>query len=506
MYRKSYLLLCLILLALEATAKPNIKNLEKEDLAFSDFLIKQAEIADQYDSEEHRVGDLPWANGELPLERHYAGYIHIRSFEAFQKKGNASLWLQGGPGSSSMIGLFNEMGPFNVTSDMKLIRNSHTWNKNYGMLFIDQPVGTGYSFVDPPCQTILTDAESSHVYQCQGENDGNHWKHKKSTSLEQTIIRKIESFFISRKSHHTKNDDPCYMEGYASNQKGISKDLLVFLQKFYQRYPEQKLGELYIAGESYAGKYVPSFATAIHKHNTYLRQYRKYGDIFPLAGIAIGSGLTDPITQVKVLGEQAYQFGLVSRSDADHINQLAAQVVIQIQKNDFLGAREIRNRMFGYWQNVTGIMNYYDIRRTKMQNDWSLMERFLNIPEIKKAVNVGNRRYYKDASGDIMKSTAHLFPMLIENYKVVLFQGNMDFRDGVVGNSEWLYSLEFKGAEIFRKKPRKIWRIDDNVVGYSTQSRNLSRIIFLQSGHYIPLDQPIASLEMITRFIENDPF
>ncbi|CAG8446779.1 5260_t:CDS:10 [Ambispora gerdemannii] len=503
---KGYLFLCLILLALEASSKPNIKNLEKEDLVFSKFLIKQAKGSKQFDGEEHRVGDLPWANGELPLEKHYAGYIHIRSFKIFERTGNASLWLQGGPGSSSMIGLFYEMGPFKVTSNMKLIRNPHTWNKHYGMLFIDQPVGAGYSFVDSPHQAILTDPECSYIDQYQGENGDGNAKHQKS-KLRQTIIRMMESFFFRRKSHHVRNDDPCYMEGYVSNQKGISKDLLVFLQKFYQRYPEQKRSELYIAGESYAGKYVPSFATAIYKHNTFLRQQKKYEDIFPLAGVAIGSGFTDPITQIKSHGEQAYQLGgLVSSNDADYMNQLAALTVLRIKENDFLGAREIRNKLFKYWQNVTGIMNYYDIRRTEMQNDWSLMERFLNIPEIKKSVNVGNRRYFKDLSGDIMKSTAHLFPTLIENYKVMLFQGNMDFRDGVVGNTEWLCSLEFDGSEIFRKKPRKIWHLDDNLIGYSVQSRNLTRIVFLQSGHFVPIDQPIATLDMITRFIENEPF
>ncbi|KAI3380946.1 hypothetical protein SNEBB_001631, partial [Seison nebaliae] len=56
------------------------------------------------------------------------------------QKGNESsallIWLQGGPGASSLFGLFIEHDPERAT----------TWNENYHLLYIDNPVDTGFSF------------------------------------------------------------------------------------------------------------------------------------------------------------------------------------------------------------------------------------------------------------------------------------------------------------------------------------------------------------------------
>ena len=61
------------------------------------------------------------------------------------------LWLQGGPGWPSMYGLFKENGPFLIGWDPKsqkptLLNNIYSWTKNHNMLYIDNPVGTGFSF------------------------------------------------------------------------------------------------------------------------------------------------------------------------------------------------------------------------------------------------------------------------------------------------------------------------------------------------------------------------
>ncbi|KAF9093065.1 hypothetical protein BGX23_003683 [Mortierella sp. AD031] len=108
--------------------------------------------------QEHRVGPLPWAAGQEPIQESYADNFPIRQWITKDgTKGDAEMfywffpainWLQGGPGGSSMIGLFYETGPIHVTEDLKLTRNPNIWANEYSMLFIEQPVGTGYSFVD----------------------------------------------------------------------------------------------------------------------------------------------------------------------------------------------------------------------------------------------------------------------------------------------------------------------------------------------------------------------
>jgi len=105
--------------------------------------IPKDDITDRF-----KVGKLPWMSSEI---KSYAGLLPIRNvsqmfFWYFPKASDKLIiWLQGGPGSSSMIGLFYEMGPIQIRQGM-LAWNPDSWDGS--MLFIDNPVGTGFSFVN----------------------------------------------------------------------------------------------------------------------------------------------------------------------------------------------------------------------------------------------------------------------------------------------------------------------------------------------------------------------
>lgn len=61
------------------------------------------------------------------------------------------IWLNGGPGSSSQLGNFLELGPMLFARDgtkTRKTRNPHSWNNAYNVMFVDQPVGTGISYCE----------------------------------------------------------------------------------------------------------------------------------------------------------------------------------------------------------------------------------------------------------------------------------------------------------------------------------------------------------------------
>jgi len=72
------------------------------------------------------------------------------------------LWLNGGPGCSSLTGLFMELGPASIDKNIKVVHNPASWNSNASVIFLDQPVNVGYSYSDSPVST--TQAAGKDVY------------------------------------------------------------------------------------------------------------------------------------------------------------------------------------------------------------------------------------------------------------------------------------------------------------------------------------------------------
>ncbi|KAF1775430.1 Serine carboxypeptidase [Phytophthora cactorum] len=87
-------------------------------------------------------------SGYLPLNNGgHAFYFLAESQSSTAQTDPVLLWLNGGPGSSSLMGCFSENGPLLVNEDGKTLRvNKFAWNQKANLLCIESPVGVGFSY------------------------------------------------------------------------------------------------------------------------------------------------------------------------------------------------------------------------------------------------------------------------------------------------------------------------------------------------------------------------
>lgn len=132
--------------------------------------------------EDFKIKSLPYFEGDLP--EGYSGYLPVTApaeqtdpdsalFFWLTMKNDGSeydentpllLWLNGGPGASSQIGLFTENGPYVVTEtdgQPKVTLNEHSWSKFGHLLVVDQPIGTGYSYAKDESLLVTTDQQGA---------------------------------------------------------------------------------------------------------------------------------------------------------------------------------------------------------------------------------------------------------------------------------------------------------------------------------------------------------
>lgn len=124
-------------------------------------------------SADYYVSSLPGA--PTPLLKMHAGHVEVIPdhhgnlfFWHFANRHIANrqrtvIWLNGGPGCSSMDGALIEVGPYRVQKDGTLAMNPGSWDEFANLLFIDNPVGTGFSYVDTDSYEVEMDTATGHL-------------------------------------------------------------------------------------------------------------------------------------------------------------------------------------------------------------------------------------------------------------------------------------------------------------------------------------------------------
>ncbi|KIW88904.1 uncharacterized protein Z519_10388 [Cladophialophora bantiana CBS 173.52] len=426
---------------------------------------------DTYDLRVKKVD--PSALGVDPNVKQYSGYLDDNEndkhlfywfFESRNDPENdpVVLWLNGGPGCSSLTGLFLELGPSRINEKLQLVPNPYSWNDNASVIFLDQPVNVGYSY------------SSSSV----------------------------------------------------SNTVAAGKDVYALLTLFFEQFPEYAKQEFHIAGESYAGHYIPVFASEILSH--------KKTNI-KLTSVLIGNGLTDGYTQYEyyrpmACGDGGWPAVLDPQSCQAMDNALPrCQSLIQNCYDSesvwscVPASIYCNNALLAPYQR-TG-QNVYDVRG-KCKDSSNLcypelgwISKWLNDKSVMKALGVEvdgydscnfdiNRNFL--FQGDWMQPFHRLVPGIIEKMPVLIYAGDADFICNWLGNKAWAEALEYADHEKFAAADMKDLRLDASKdgrkIGEVKSHGNFTFMRIHAGGHMVPLDQPEASLEFFNRWLAKEWF
>ncbi|KAI1905693.1 hypothetical protein LOZ53_003248 [Ophidiomyces ophidiicola] len=431
---------------------------------------KQRELDGKLENYDLRTKAVdPSKLGIDPGVKQYSGYLDDKETDKhlfywfFESRNDPKndpvvLWLNGGPGCSSLTGLFLELGPASIDKNLKVVHNPYSWNSNASVIFLDQPVNVGFSYSD--------------------------------NAVSDTIA--------------------------------AGKDVYALLTLFFKQFPQYAKQDFHIAGESYAGHYIPVFASEILSH--------KKRNI-NLQSVLIGNGLTDPLTQYPHYRPMACGAGgypaVLDEASCRSMDNALPRCLSMIESCYSSESAWVcvpasiycNNAMIGPYQR-TG-QNVYDVR-SKCEDSGSLcytqlnwITKWLNRQSVMDALGVEvssydscnmdiNRNFL--FHGDWMKPFHRLVPGLIEKIRVLIYAGDADFICNWLGNQAWSDALEWNGHKEFAGAEMKNLTVVENKskgknIGQVKSHGNFTFMRLFGGGHMVPLDQPEASLEFFNRWL-----
>ncbi|KAJ3138867.1 Cell death protease [Geranomyces variabilis] len=398
--------------------------------------------------------------GLLPVkqDRQHMLFFWLVQAKVNQPKDKLVVWLNGGPGC--MDGMLLENGPFKIKPGGAVGVNPTSWVHNANMLYVDQPAGTGFS--------------------------------------------------ISAITH----------QNLSSSQSAA--EFLGFLENFYLAFPEYRHSELYFTGESFAGQYIPYIGHEILKRN----RNGTYAPPLNLRGLIIGNGWVDPLRQYKSYIDFSAANGLLqipkykqSADDAWKYCQEAMATKESIKQNT---CERILDAIQGESKDGGKLcINMYDIRlHDEKPNQGCGMgwppglddtKNYLQRPEVRSALHVNepsankwhecDDSVYRELADDPSPPSYTLLPEILSEIEVTLFSGDQDLICNWMGTRDMIAEMTWGDEKGFQGAPAMDWLIDNQLKGSFQQARNLSFVIIHNASHMVPVDEPLAALDMFNRAI-----
>ncbi|EPS43150.1 hypothetical protein H072_2921 [Dactylellina haptotyla CBS 200.50] len=363
------------------------------------------------------------------------------------------LWLSGGPGVDSITRVFSNMGPGRFTMDGKLGPNPTAWNSNASIIFLDQPVNTGFSYSES--QTVSTIA--------------------------------------------------------------AGKDVYALLTLFFEQHPEYRKQHFHITGASYAGHWVPGFAYEIlsHPHRNINLKSISIGNgltdpktqFKAMQPMACGGGEVDAVLSPALCDKM--------KEDSKRCQTMIERCYETTQKKACRDATLFcEGKLLGTVK--TNKWSIYDLRHRKgdpsNHPEGKYVQKFLKNSDVLATLGVERFHAYRPSSTEVMRAFVgagdkmlpyqKFIPEILKKIPIMVYAGDKDYICNWLGVRDWTEQLEWSGKEEYNRVGLKAWKLRGKEVGKMKNAGNLSFVRVYDAGHSVPNDQPEAALDMMNSYLK----
>lgn len=373
-----------------------------------------------------------------------------------------------------MDGVLMEIGPYRLKDDHTLEYNDGSWDEFANLLFVDNPVGTGFSYVNT--------------------------------------------------------------DSYLHDLDEMAVQFIKFLEKWFELFPEYASDDIYLAGESYAGQHIPYIARAIQERNKNNVSAGSAQQWY-LRGLLIGNGWVSPVDQYPAYLTFAYKEGLIQENgpDAKRLEGLQSVCLSDMDTEEgkdrvsLPKCEEILQELLRVTIDSHGqCYNMYDIRLKDQYPacgmnwppDLVSIEPYLRRSDVIKALNINpdKKSGWTECSGAVSsaftaahsKPAIQILPELLESeIPILLFSGDRDMICNHFGTEQMIHNMKWKGGVGFETSPgvwapRHEWTFEGESAGMYQYARNLTYVLFYNASHMVPFDFPRRSRDMLDRFMGVD--
>jgi carboxypeptidase C (cathepsin A) len=352
------------------------------------------------------------------------------------------MWLAGGPGSSSLMFTYLEAGPYLLNDTLKMEYNPYAWTQKMDVMWVDNPVGVPFS------------------------------KAKNSST-------------------------------WCRTEKCVCRNLYAFLIKFLEKNPQYRHRPFYMAGESYAGHYIPAFSAYLTKIN--------HPDINFIGG-AIGNGMMNHYEQNPFYSDYLYANGNIS------LPFYAMMKSVELYC-EIIYVTHIESQFYFcfysafIFASMAGLKSPYDITMTNTTTvakklDW--IDNYFNSTEVKKAFKVEDQNYedmamdiYYAMAGDISLSLSEDIAYSLEHGKKMIFWfGDKDYVCNWMGGYYTVNKIPWNGNAEFKNAELKSWtNKDGKKLGEIKKYKDLTYIRVYDAGHAIFVRQQPSAYQILLEML-----